>query len=332
MVFVATNKEKYEAVKDQMAAIPAPAPKKSRSAATSLSLLEQLAVTAKKKCKNPKAPILFGKHKEKLHGLVHKTACKQWSCKECAAKNARRAMALCINHINKVGGQWYFATITAHRFWRGKEKSYENIRTNWDKLRKRMIRQHGKNFDYFRVWEYHKDGSFHLHIITNCQLPYAEKTNKKGEKKFTCAWLKDNAAECGLGFMADYQPLDNAGFAAHYVTKYMTKSFEDSDKWISGMRRYQTSHDWTRLPDMMEDEKTDYDWQYMKNSSHFWFEMLSAQDAGFEIYISSNPTDAKDTNWLVNWFASKRKGERHSHKVWYEQSWFKKNGSKEILE
>lgn len=251
-----------------------------------LSLLEQLAERSVARCKNPKAPILFGYSKTNKKALVHRASCKQWNCEVCAARNARRAIALCINHINTVGGQWYFMTITAHEHWRGSERSIENLRNNWHKLRKRMRAIHGGHFDYFRVFELHEDNSWHMHLITNASLPFTSRENKHGKVKHRSKWLKDNARASGLGFMTDYQPLDNAGFAAHYVAKYMTKSTETGENWLKGMRRYQTSQDWTQLPDLHEE--TEFEWQYIESGSHIWFEFNNARDAGFDVFLSTN--------------------------------------------
>lgn len=259
---------------------------KSSDVGAGLSLLEQLAERSVARCRNPKAPILFGYHKNEGRAVIHKADCKMWQCTGCGARKAKRAIALCINHINTVGGQWYFMTITAHEKWRGSEASYENLSRNWHKLRKRMRDQHGGHFDYFRTWEMHEDGSWHMHLLTNAVLPYKEKVNKKGEKNFVSSWLKKNARESGLGYMTDYQPLDNAGFAAHYVAKYMTKSTEDDDKWIKGMRRYQTSQGWTKLNDLSQ--ATDYDWKYIESGGNLWFEYHNAKDAGFEVYLTSH--------------------------------------------
>jgi len=319
---------------------------KSRRAADGLSLLEQLAeasvaqVTpvsplkkinqdAENTCKSPKAPILFGRHKTENKTLVIRTRCKMWNCPVCGARKAKKAVAYALNHINRVGGQWYFMTLTAHEKWRG-DASHENFTRNWHKLRKRMrYFNGGEQFDYFRVWEHHKDGTLHMHILTNCYLPYSTHYNKKGEKTHYSGWLKRNARQCGIGFMADFQPLENAGFAAHYVAKYMAKSMDDSVEWKKGLRRYQTSQGWTTLPDLTE--STDFDWQYLRNSSHAWFEAYQAQDAGFEIYVQgvAGKRNAQD---VVDFFLRKKKGIRESGKAFYEQDWFKAKQNQETVQ
>lgn len=277
---------------------------KSGREASRLSLLEQVAERSVARCKNPKAPILFGYHRTDKKALVHRASCKQWDCPACGARNARRAIALCINHINAVGGQWYFVTITAHEKWRGKELSLQNLRRNWHKLRKRMRDQNGGHFDYFRVYEFHKDGSWHMHLITNCELPFTSRVAPDGRIKHRSNWLKENARSSGLGFMTDYQPLDNAGFAAHYVAKYMTKSTENAENWLKGMRRYQTSQGWAKLPDLHEE--TDFDWQYIESGAHIWFEYQNAKDAGFEVYFTKTGQKATSKQTVQYFYTTKQ--------------------------
>ena len=119
--------------------------------------------------------------------------CKQWKCEACSVHNARQWIARIIDGCNKLKAEnWYFATITAHKWWRG-NKSLINLRRNWPKLRKRLTRatrKAGEPLFYCRNWEMHKDASFHMHLITNAPI--------------TERWLKDNASECGLGFQASF--------------------------------------------------------------------------------------------------------------------------------
>lgn len=276
-----------------------------------LTPLNQIKQSGDKACRNPNAPILFGKHESDGKALIFRAKCKQWGCPSCGARNAKRAVAYLLNHINKVGGQWFFVTITAHEKWRGPEASYENLSRNWHKLRKRMRAENGGHFDYFRVWEHHTDDTFHMHLLTNCVLPYKEYINKKDQKAYYSRWLKDNARQSGLGFMTDYQPLENAGYAAHYVAKYMAKSVGDAGKWIKGQRRYQTSQGWTSLPDLTE--STDFDWTYVENSNHMWFEYHDTKDKGFEIFISGKSGKASSRD-AVDFYLHRKEERASLHK------------------
>lgn len=218
--------------------------------AKGLTFLEQLTVF-QVRCSNPKVPYLY--HVCQETGLVTfaRGACKMWSCPECAMRNAKRWIARIIDGINKLPkADWYFATVTAHKWWRG-EKSLINLRSNWHKLRKRMSRlakKLGIELAYARVWEHHKDGSYHLHLIVN--LPVTRK------------WLKDNAAKCGMGYQAHLDEVINAGQAAGYVAKYMLKQSQADTlhSFPKGARRIEVSANWVKWH-----EKKQEDWHYSGN-------------------------------------------------------------------
>jgi len=171
-----------------------------------------------------------------------------WSCRVCGARNARRWNARLIHHMNTVDAYgWYFLTITAHDKWRGKDASVQNLRQGWKKLYNRMRRKYGRT-DYAKVWEFHKDGSFHLHIL------YARKVGKR--------WLRNNSRQCGMGYICDSSRSKNAGQVAGYVSKYMLKSFEHADKYPKSLHRIRVSNGWTKLPEL---EREEYD--YMVNQT-----------------------------------------------------------------
>lgn len=201
-----------------------------------LTLLEQLTVLALEgRCSNLKVPYLFNVSQGEKITFV-RGSCKLWSCPECSMKNAKQWIAKIIHGINEVGGDWYFATVTAHRWHRG-EKSLTNLRTNWQKLRQRMARKakkSGLEMYYARIWEHHKDASYHMHIINNVAV--------------NTRWLKDNASACGMGFMAHSDEIVNAGQAAGYVAKYMLKQGKADTlrTFPRGARRIECSHNWPK--------------------------------------------------------------------------------------
>ncbi len=204
--------------------------------AKGLTLLEQLTVfVLEGRCSNPNVPYLFNVASDGKITFT-KGACKTWACPECSMKNAKTWIAKIINGINVMGGEWYFATVTAHK-WHRKEKSLINLRANWQKLRQRMARKaknSGVDMAYARIWEHHKDASYHMHIINNVSV--------------NTRWLKDNASACGMGFMAHSDEIVNAGQAAGYVAKYMLKqSKEDTlHSFPKGARRIECSQNWPK--------------------------------------------------------------------------------------
>lgn len=215
-----------------------------------LTFIEQLTAHAVKKCTHSKAPLLFGIHKTEKKGIFVKAACGMWSCETCAARMAKRWIARLLIGMNDeaIGGHWRFVTITAHQNWRG-DASLKNLRANWHKLRKRMARANRhKNLYYAMVYEPHKDGSFHLHVLTNARL------SKK--------WYKDNSATSGMGHQCDASPIKNPGMVAGYVSKYMLKTALHHEHYPRGMRRINVSRNWPPLPELIQDA-SEYDYTHV---------------------------------------------------------------------
>lgn len=210
-----------------------------KSLVEGLSFIEQLQISGSKPCTKDNVPYLVGVNENERKTILTKAACKTWDCETCAARNARTWIACIINGVNSLGGKWSFLTVTAHRKMRGK-LSFKSIREGWKKLYNR-IREKAINqaqvIAYCKVWEQHKDGSVHLHILINVC--------------FGTKWAKDNAAECGLGFMADWHEVDNAGMVAGYIAKYTLKNAfmaRGGVSWPKGLRRIEKTRNWPNLP------------------------------------------------------------------------------------
>lgn len=215
-----------------------------------LTFLEQLTELARENCSSPKVPYFYRLDEETQKIEFAKGTCNMWSCETCGARNSKKWIARVIDGCNKLpANSWYFATITAHRKWRGSNKSLANLRKNWQKLKQRMMRltvKQGEEFFYVRVWEAHKDGSFHMHVITNAPV--------------STRWLKDNASKCGLGYQAKYDEVVNAGQVAGYISKYMLKSMPNATWYPKGARRIEVSGNWVNWL-----EPKDSEWFFVKS-------------------------------------------------------------------
>lgn len=182
--------------------------------------------------------------------IVTRTRCKQWTCSYCAMINRKQWNARLIDHINKIGGKWCWFTITAHSGHRGANNSINNLRGAWDILMKRMKRKFGK-FDYCRVYEAHKDGSYHCHAVASFHFDDIKtRKQKDGREVNYSQWMKKQAKDLGIGW---YTHADNiaesmhGGYVASYITKYITKLTPEQKKDIGRIRHIQCSHSWGKL-------------------------------------------------------------------------------------
>lgn len=215
-------------------------------------------------CPNYKGLLLSSPTKSGERLLV-RARCKQWSCPVCAKMNMRIWRAFLWDRItNKIGAYgWHFITLTAHENTQNHALervravlSLANVREGIARLLKRLRRTF-KDFAYVRIFEKHKSGAFHVHMIARWgKVSYVWRTKKRGKWSFSPdankpvmgrywsikTYIKNTARECGLGFMCDVQTIGEAtaGKVVSYVVKYMTKSAL-SDASFKGVRRIQTS-------------------------------------------------------------------------------------------
>lgn len=237
-----------------------------------LSFIEQLQMICNKPCTKLNTPHLTGINQNEHTAILTKTTCKMWNCPTCGSRLAKLWIARVINGVNKLGGDWYFFTITSSGSKRG-ILSIKAIRTGWKLLYNRIHALYGKDASalyYCKVWEQHKNGTFHLHMLANFRV--------------TKRWLKDNCFHCGLGHQAHIKRIDNAGQIAGYMAKYTLKNATIAQGGIEfpkGLRRIETSHKWPILPKLVS--LLDYEWIFEANRAS----QLSRKDVlewqGFDV-------------------------------------------------
>lgn len=151
-----------------------------------------------------------------------------------------------------MGGQWWFLTMTSHEHIRTPAGSLANIRLNLDRLFKRVRRVWGK-IEYVRVYETHKKGAFHVHIVIsglsqrvvrrvarNRQIHYKPCGSEGGKGTWGVqTWFKRNCREIGMGFMVHCVALDGTAKTVNYITKYLTKNAQNF--YVKGLRQVQTT-------------------------------------------------------------------------------------------
>lgn len=197
---------------------------------------------------------LKGELDEEGKKLLTRLRCKSWSCPFCATGNRARWKAFLLDVLPAISEIWSFHTITLPD-WIRKRNDYSEedktiaslalIRGNWDKLMKRLKRQLG-SIEYFRCFEMHADGVLHVHMLISHEIPKSELNTvieKDGGMYSYWRWLKDNAPECGFGYMTSSENLESGVKATGYVTKYMTKEDLFYSDLLSKyrIRRFQSS-------------------------------------------------------------------------------------------
>lgn len=229
-------------------------------------------------CRNFNAVLLA--KKEANFSLLIRARCKQWSCSLCAETNRSMWRGFLWRRVGEIGTEgWVFITVTSHKNAQKRALgakmtvySLKNIQNGTALLFKRLKRIFG-DYAYVRVYEKHKSGAYHVHIIARVgALPerfFHQKVNGKRRISKTApkrgkpgSWLpktmiKNVCVECGMGNQADIQPIPdgNAGAVIGYIVKYMTKQAQGSDE-LKGVRRIQTSQHFGKN----EPDESDLEW------------------------------------------------------------------------
>lgn len=178
--------------------------------------------------------------------------CKSWSCDYCAKEN-RKEWA---KHLRKVLPQitenWWFVTVTAHENLRSADASLNNIRSNLDRVMKRVKRVF-ESVEYIRVYERHKTGAYHAHLLvaglservqkheTSAGVVYWRPSLSAGGlgNLSIRTWFRRTTRSVGMGYMVDVQKVEGVDRPISYVVKYLTKAAQEF--YVKSLRRIQTS-------------------------------------------------------------------------------------------
>lgn len=214
-------------------------PSVSRQAGSLLVLIEQSDAS---ECKTPNRPYLQSVSNDTRTMRIIRPNCGLWGCEACSKVRASgwfNIAAYGADVLLAGGVQLFMVTLTSHRKVRSAAGGVRVWRDAWKKLGARWRRQ-SPGLQYVFVGEYKpptkrkvKATHFHCHMIT---------TADTGQ-----AWYKDNAAQCGLGYMATVEKVTSAAGAGFYVSKYLFKSIAVSG-WPKYWRRVNTSRGWLRPP------------------------------------------------------------------------------------
>ena len=182
--------------------------------------------------------------------------CEMWSCPDCGPINAIRWRAYLLKRFNQEGmreRKWVFATITAEKraHKAGPIATLKNLQGAWKRLYDRMLRRYGK-FQYVRVFEQHKSGRYHMHILLDIGAQYDKHEfailDKLDEFRHPeCKWLRNACASLGAGWRVHMRRVweaktrtANVGLVVGYIMKYMSKNMAIIE-FPKHQRRIQTS-------------------------------------------------------------------------------------------
>ncbi len=240
-------------------------------------------------CPNYSVPLNAYKHDEKQH-ILYRARCKQWDCPYCAEINRRVWMARIWKQVEKdITKHWTFFTFTLLGKNHGSTLSSLLFwRDVWDKFMKRLKREYG-SFSYLRVFEPHKSGALHVHMLADFTVPDAKaRVNNMGKTVYESEVIKTHLNALKMGYIHDCREIvpddreDGSYMAlvASYVGKYMTKDIQSGvrkllkDAGLSRIRMIQTSLRWAKL----ETQENNLEWspepirksEFEANTRHDW--------------------------------------------------------------
>lgn len=160
--------------------------------------------------------------------------------------------------------KWTFHTYTLpSRDHKQGVASLRKWRTVWDKFMKRLKREYGK-FAYVRVFEQHKSGVFHVHMLASfVPADLVEVKREDGKTVHTSKTIKKHLEKLQLGYIFDVKPLEEDGqheksdygaLVASYMAKYLTKDIQGHIRDVlkeAGMERVrmiQPSQGFAQIP------------------------------------------------------------------------------------
>jgi len=193
-------------------------------------------------------------YRETVPGTVvmFRLRCKSWNCEYCAKINRSEWQKHLNKMIPRVSSNWWFLTITAHEKTRTAELSLNNIRSNMDRLWKR-VRRVWSDVQFVRTYELHKKGAYHVHAVLSGLSGRVQKAvTKQGVEYYRPAiqdrasgniavrtWFRRTCRSLGMGYEVDVKEVSEVGKVTRYIIKYLTKA--SAGNYAKGLRRVQTS-------------------------------------------------------------------------------------------
>jgi hypothetical protein len=234
-------------------------------------------------CTARNRPFLKATNHAEKRVVYFRPRCKSWQCPYCGVINTRAWAARAYHGATLLAGAGhdvYFLTLTSSPKLAaiGTLKVFPKA---WAKLSTRA-RRSAPEGQYLMVPELHQDGRLHVHALVTWDMDER--------------WWKDNAAQCGLGYMAKLIVVAEPGIAAWYLTKYLSKSLGVA-AWPENFRRVRTSQGWPAMPEMPEPEG----WTFSKLPKGEALNVAAARQvkAGYEVLVAKHDEAWGEVNPLA---------------------------------
>lgn len=166
-------------------------------------------------------------------GTLHALKCKMWSCPTCREDNRKKVM-----HKARKGSPNIFLTLTCdHRKYSNPDEAARDMKRGLVLLRRHIQRRWKvKNIPFIVVYEQHKSGWPHMHLLL--RGPYMH------WKQLRAVWTKILGA-----WSIDIRFIKHQSQVLFYVTKYIGKDLHG----FKGCKRYWSSHNWLVIKDGNEE-------------------------------------------------------------------------------
>lgn len=176
--------------------------------------------------------------------LIARTRCKCWNCTHCAPRNRKRLIGKILGgHPDRI----LTLTSNPHTF-ETPEEAGRNLLESWRRMRQALVKSHGfKKIPFLAVWEKHKNGYPHLHIML--RGTYIKQ-----------AWASAFMGRRMNAPIVDIRKLRGSKHAAAYVAKYVTKDIQ-APKFS---KRYWSNR--TYCVEKPERPWQEYSWSHMSQS------------------------------------------------------------------
>lgn len=231
---------------------------------------------------------------DKKRQVIHVAPpCNRKSCKFCG-NEMRKAHFKRIAYVmtHRTDWQWFFIATTGKSWWHKVDDkagiSLVQIRKTWAKWRKRLARKASPNpVLYFRVYEQHESGVYHLHAIIGVKNDFWSSSGigeyktvknpvkRKQKRKYSVTkariktdrrmrWVRQSWRECGGGYQIHIKQIfvnENATIHIKYVIKYILKSSTETSRLGEYSRNF---------PTIGRHEQTDEDGNIIEKTRYQW--------------------------------------------------------------